>query len=103
MYPVVRDPKLDHYPGGSELHEAAEAFNRQYLALLTKVHQAYRGEKARLRSAVWDMFRLKESASQLIRNPVPGSPGVTAGPTFELPETAGKAEDLERVAAGGVS
>jgi hypothetical protein len=30
------------------------------------------------------MFRIKEMAYQLIRNPIPGLDGVNAGPTFEL-------------------
>jgi hypothetical protein len=33
---------------------------------------------------VGGMFRIKELASQLMRNPIPGGDGLNAAPTFEM-------------------
>jgi hypothetical protein len=31
-----------------------------------------------------EMFRIREAMTRLIHNPIPGEPGVNAGPTFEV-------------------
>lgn len=84
VYPVKKDPKLSYYHSGSDTYIEAINFNNQYKAFLSLVNKAYNGEQDILLGAVCDMFRLKESANQLIRNPIPGSIGVNAGPTFEI-------------------
>ncbi len=35
------------------------------------------------------MFALRDQVDRLVRNPIPGRPGVNAAPTFEMPEVAG--------------
>jgi len=84
VYPVKRNPRVADYPEGSELRSAAEQFNGVYLGLLGYLTQAYSGRPDLLIPAVGEMFRIKERAYQLIRNPLPGAEGVNAGPTFEL-------------------
>ncbi|MEV4509065.1 ferritin-like protein [Dactylosporangium sp. NPDC049525] len=81
---VKTSAKLADYPAGSELAAAAEAFNADYgtfLALLTK---AFNGEPDALQEAVWHMFRLRDGFNRLMRNPLPGSGGLNAAPTFEV-------------------
>ena len=63
---------------------AAEAFNvgyAQYLGLLTR---AFNGEPNLLVDAVGEMFRLKDFAYQLIRQPIGDGSTFNAAPTFEI-------------------
>lgn len=76
--------RLADYPAGSELAASAEAFNVDYGGLLALVTKAFNGEPNRLQQAVWTMFRLRDQFNRLIRNPLPGSEGLHAGPTFEV-------------------
>lgn len=85
VYPMIKDPKLESYPADSEIQQAATGFNQEYQRILSKINRAYCGEKEILNNAVCGMFRLKEYATQLIRNPIPGQKKGNAGPTFEIP------------------
>ncbi|GAA2705894.1 ferritin-like domain-containing protein [Actinoplanes palleronii] len=89
VWKVKVSPKLADYPPGSELAAAAAAFNTDYGAFLTLLTRAFNGEPDRLQDAVWWMFRLRDSVNRLIRNPLPGSDGLHAGPTFEVTGTGG--------------
>jgi hypothetical protein len=89
VYPVKRDVRLDDFPAGSELHAAARDFNVTYADFLGFLTRAYTGSPELLIEAVADMFRLREQMTALIRNPIPGSDGVNAAPTFELAAVAG--------------
>jgi Ferritin-like len=51
--------------------------------------KAFTGEPELLLEAVPEMFRLRDEMSRLIRNPVPGRPGVHAAPTFEPADAMG--------------
>lgn len=82
-YPVMKNARLDDYPLGSELHSAASEFNRTYAGFLAFLTRAFSGQPELLREAVPRLFRLRNSIVRLIRNPVPGHPGVRAAPTFE--------------------
>lgn len=83
--------KLADYPAGSELAAAAEDFNRDYARFLALLTRAFDGEPALLEEAVWHMFRLRDGFNRLMRNPLPGSGGLHAAPTFEIPALLGAA------------
>ncbi|MCF2857193.1 ferritin-like protein [Pseudoalteromonas sp. SMS1] len=84
VYPIKRNPKLKDYPKGSQIYAAACAFNHNYQQFLSTVNKAFKGEQDLLLGAVCGMFRLKEHASQLIRNPIPSDSEYHGGPTFEM-------------------
>jgi hypothetical protein len=84
VYKVKVSARLADYPVGSELAAAAQAFNDDYAALLALLNTAYNGEPNRLPEVVWSMFRLRDQFNRLIRNPLPGSDGLHAAPTFEV-------------------
>lgn len=89
VYKVKVSARLADYPAGSQLAETARTFNADYgdfLALLTK---AFNGQPSLLQDAVCDMFRLRDGFNRLVRNPLPGSGGLHAAPTFEIPAVAG--------------
>jgi len=87
VYPVKSNPKMSDYSQASELHQAAQHFNQNYQEFLVLVTRAFNGEQSLLLGAVCDMFRLKEHATQLIRNPIPGQPHFNGAPTFEMRPT----------------
>lgn len=84
VYPVKVNARLADYPAGSGLADAARGFNSGYGAFLALLTQAFNGQPELLRDAVWDMFRLRDGFSRLVRNPLPGSGGLHAAPTFEI-------------------
>ncbi|MBQ4811084.1 ferritin-like protein [Pseudoalteromonas luteoviolacea] len=84
VYPIKCNPKLTDYPQDSQIFAAAKAFNHNYQEFLSMVNKAFCGEQDLLLGAVCGMFRLKEHASQLIRNPIPNAPDSHGGPTFEI-------------------
>lgn len=83
VYPVKANIKLADLPEGSEVYAAAVAFNDQYKAFLVSLKEAFGGKPDMLMQAVGDMFRIKDKALQLIRNPIPGC-DENAAPTFEV-------------------
>jgi hypothetical protein len=82
VYPVVPDSALDHYTEPGELQDAVTAFSRAYGDFLTRLTEAFNGRPDLLLPAVVDMFHIKDLASQIVRNPMPGRPGVNAAPVF---------------------
>jgi hypothetical protein len=84
VYLTLKNPRLAAYPAGSELHAAAAEFNTSYAGFLQFLTDAYGGKPDLLLEAVWRMFRLRDDMNRLIRNPLPGQPGVNAAPTFEI-------------------
>jgi len=83
VYPVVSNAKLSMYPAGSELHARALEFNEQYANFLRLIEEALNGRPERLNAAFAGMFRIKQAALALIRNPLPDGTG-NAAPTFEV-------------------
>ena len=84
VYPIKSNAKITDFPAGSDVREAAEAFNAgytQYLGLLTR---AFNGEPNLLVDAVGEMFRLKELTYQLMRQPIGDGSAFNAAPTFEI-------------------
>ncbi|WP_327003531.1 ferritin-like protein [Dactylosporangium sp. NBC_01737] len=86
---VKTNARLSDYPPGSELAAAAEAFNADYAVFLALLTTAFNGDPDRLQEAVWHMFRLRDGFNRLMRNPLPGSDGLNAAPTFEVPVLEG--------------
>ncbi len=83
VYPVVSNAKLSMYPVGSDLHARAVDFNKQYGTFLKLLEEALNGRPDRLNAAFAGMFRIKQAALELIRNPLPDGSG-NAAPTFEI-------------------
>ncbi len=84
VYPVKTNAKLSDYPQGSEMYVAAKEFQAAYSTFLSKIEFAFDGHPEALISAVGGMFRLREQASLLIRNEIPGMDGVNAAPIYRL-------------------
>jgi hypothetical protein len=82
VYPVMCDADLEHYTEPGELQDAVTAFSVAYGDFLARLTEAFGGRPDLLLPAVGDMFRIKELASQIIRNPMPGRTGVNAAPVF---------------------
>ncbi|HVQ89921.1 MAG TPA: ferritin-like protein [Mycobacteriales bacterium] len=84
VYPSLPNATLAAYPDGSELRAAAVGFNESYADFLGLLTRAYTGQPELLLEAVWRMFQIRDHMNRLLRNPLPGSPGVNAAPTFEI-------------------
>jgi hypothetical protein len=87
VYPVLKNARLRDYPEDSELAHAARAFNSTYRGFLAFLTRAFSGQPELLLDAVPQMFRLRDDIARVIKNPVPGRPGVHAAPTFELADS----------------
>ncbi|MEU9193176.1 ferritin-like domain-containing protein [Streptomyces hundungensis] len=85
VYPVKVSARLADYPEGSELVAVAREFNADYAAFLALLTRAFNGRPDLLQEAVRGMFRLRDGFNRLICNPLPGSEGLHAAPTFEIP------------------
>lgn len=84
VYPVKPDIKLTDLERDPDIRAAAVEFNQSYATFLANVNLAFNGQPDLLLKAVWEMFRIRDSMNRLIRNPLAGHPGKSAGPTFEL-------------------
>jgi hypothetical protein len=87
VYPIKPNARLSDYPDSSELRAAAVIFNKQYAEFLQFLTRAFNGQPELLMDAVPMMFRIRNGMMRLIRNPIPGSAGVNAAPTFEVGRT----------------
>jgi len=88
VYKVKVSAKLADYPPGSQLAGVARRFNEGYRDFLALLTNAFNGQPGLLQDAVWQMFRLRDGFNRLVRNPLPGSDGLHAAPTFEIPAAA---------------
>lgn len=88
VYPVMPDltlSKLRQYcEADSELYTHALEFQKAYSQFLAEIEYSFNGHPEQLLPAVGGMFRLKELANSLIRNPIPGLDGVNAGPVYKF-------------------
>jgi hypothetical protein len=84
VYPIKKNARLSDYRSSPELYDAVVAFNHSYADFLALLTRAYNGEPKLLLEAVPKMFTFRDKINQLIRNPIPGSDGLNAAPTFEL-------------------
>ncbi|MEU5364565.1 ferritin-like protein [Streptomyces sp. NPDC005925] len=85
VYQVKASARLADYPAGSELARVARDFNADYGDLLALLTRAFNGQPGLLQEAVCEMFRLRDGFNRLVCNPLPGSGGLHAAPTFEIP------------------
>lgn len=85
VYPVKADARLADYAEPGELRDAVLALSEAYGAFLARLTEAFTGRPELLVPAVGDMFRIKELAGRIMRNPMPGEPGVNAAPVFAGP------------------
>lgn len=97
-YPIQPNLRLADIPTGSDLYKAAVNFNRKYAQFLTLLTRAFNGEPQLLIEAVPRMFEFRDLMGELIRNPLPGSGGMHAMPTFEI-DAAMEELAAERVGA----
>lgn len=84
VQPMTPNLKLDQLPAKSVLHQRAVDFNQQYADFLAVLTRAFDGQPRVLLEAVPMMFRFRDRAVELLRNPVAGLQ-TNAGPTFEMP------------------
>ncbi|MER5473147.1 ferritin-like protein [Streptomyces sp. NPDC002685] len=89
VYKVKTSVRLADYPAGSELARVARDFNADYGAFLALLTKAFNGQPGALQDGVCEMFRLRDGFNRLVCHPLPGSRGLHAGPTFEIPAAAG--------------
>ncbi|MGF9567096.1 ferritin-like protein [Neorhizobium sp. JUb45] len=83
-YPIATNLKVAQIEAGSQLRDAAIAFNRRYGEFLGLLTRAYNGKPNLLLEAVPMMFEFRNMIVELIRNPLPGRPGVNGSPTYEI-------------------
>jgi hypothetical protein len=83
-YPIKANLKLADIPKGTQIYDAAAQFNRQYYDFLRMLTRAFAGEPQLLLEAVPRMFEFRNMIGELIRNPLPGSNGLHATPTYEI-------------------
>ena len=83
-YQRFRRYGLADIPAGSQLYKAALSFNQQYAGFLKLLTDAFNGQPQLLLEAVPKMFEFRNLMGELIRNPLPGSGGLNAMPTFEV-------------------
>ncbi|MEA5470609.1 ferritin-like protein [Spirulina sp. 06S082] len=85
VYPVLENAKLEDYPQGTEVYTHAQEFQQAYSQFLAQLEFSFNGHPDKLLPAVGGMFRLKELANSLIRNPIPGrQDGCHAAPIYRL-------------------
>ncbi len=82
VYPVLENAKLSDYPQGSQLYTHGQEFQKAYSKFLAQIEKSFDGNPKQLIPAVGEMFRLKELANSLIRNPIPGKKGVNGAPIY---------------------
>ncbi len=87
VYRFKANARLADYTSEPELHAAAVDFNTAYAGFLALLTRAFSGEPNLLIEAVPDMFKLRRKIERLIHNPLPGSEGLNAAPTFEITST----------------
>lgn len=82
VYPVLENAKLSDYPQDSELYAARQQFQQAYAHFLAQIEFSFNGHPETLLPAVGGMFKLRDLANLLIRNPIPGKDGVNAAPIY---------------------
>ncbi len=92
VYNMIKNPKVAMFDSSSELYAAAKKFNVHYRNILVQINKAYNGQQHLLLDAIPLMFRLKECAVSLMRNPIHRKHSCFGGPTFEISNTTVEAE-----------
>ena len=87
VYPFKVNARLADYEDSPELHKAAVDFNNFYKEFLAFVTRAFNGEPHLLLvEGQAKMMEIRNKIVEIIRNPIWGTEGVNATPTFELYE-----------------
>jgi hypothetical protein len=81
VYPMKPNLRANELSG--ELRTAAESFNDLYSELLREIQAGIDGTPEHLQAAIARMFKLRDSAEDLLRVPLSDASGLHAGPTFE--------------------
>lgn len=81
VHDMAPNPSWAAWPPGAA-RDHAEAFSGAYGDLLAGLERALNGDPGALDAATATMFALKDRAVALMRNPLPGGGGQSAGPTF---------------------
>ncbi len=97
VYPTQTNPRVGDLSGFPELQETAVSFNRFYADFLALLTKAFNGEPELLIEAVPKMFEIRNKATVLIRNPIPGSSAThsAADPTPDGPMHAAPTFEME--------
>ena len=82
VYPVLPNATLSDYPEGSEVYIKAQEFQKAYHQFLAQIEFSFNGHPEKLLPAVGGMFRLRNLATSLIRNPIPGNEDFNAAPIY---------------------
>lgn len=80
--PMIDDPTEDVYAAHPDMASLSARFNDTWSTLLRELERAFDGDPAWLRTAIPVMYRLRDQAQHLMRVPLPGHGGHTAGPTW---------------------
>lgn len=83
VWPMKDDPRPGDYRDYPEIEGVSRQVNLAWTAILDGLQAAFNGEKSQLAGLVAQMYALKDAAQRLIRVPLPGDAGMTAGPTWE--------------------
>lgn len=87
VYPVLENAQITDYPEGSEVYAAGEDFHKAYKRFLGDIEKAFNGHPHLLLHAIGGMFKLRDLAERLIRNPIPGrEDGAHAAPIYSIPK-----------------
>jgi hypothetical protein len=83
VWPMKDNPRPGDYRDFPEIDDLSRHVNLTWTTLLNGLHAALNGKKSELAGLVPLMYQLKDSVQRLIRVPLPGDAGATAGPTWE--------------------
>ncbi|KAA8613149.1 ferritin-like domain-containing protein [Salipiger aestuarii] len=90
VYPIKTNARLDDFPMGSDLRNAAESFNRTYATFLDRLTRAFRGAPEQFIPAIGDMFHIKELFYRIMRQPIGDASDLHGAPTFEIDRSTEK-------------
>ncbi|WP_420583624.1 ferritin-like domain-containing protein [Ruegeria sp.] len=86
--PMRDDPCEANYKRAPEIAAISAEFNEAWSGLLDGLQVAFTKDKSALRDLVPSMYSIKSLAQKLMRIPLPGRSGETAGPTWTyVPKT----------------
>jgi rubrerythrin len=82
--PIKPNCRITDFANNKELEDVANEFNAFYKKFLAKITDAFNGKPDDLTAAVGEMFRIRDKALVLMRNPLPSEPKLNGAPTFEV-------------------
>ena len=82
VYPIKENTGFSDLPTGTAVHTKAVEFQQAYHSFLGQLETCYNGSPETLIPAVHNMFKIRDLATDLIRNPIPGQLNTHASPVF---------------------